>query len=70
MRAEIKDYFLTDSTPFSSAHAYKAEGGGSFLRCGIPKESTESQKGYQVTPKKYPHIYIHTFIHKYIHIDT
>ena len=41
MRAEIKDYFLTDSTPFSSAHAYKAEGGESFLRCETGKKAKE-----------------------------
>ena len=40
-----KEYHqLFDGTPFSSAHAYKAEGEGSFLRCGISKESTESQR--------------------------
>ena len=40
-----KEYHqITDGTPFSSTHAYKAEGGGSFLRRGISKESTESQR--------------------------
>ena len=39
-----KEYHpIIDGSPFSSAHAYNTEEGGSFLRCGISKESTESQ---------------------------
>ena len=30
-------------TPLSSTHAYKAEGGGTFLRCGIAKKAKKLQ---------------------------
>ena len=37
---------ITDGTPLSSAHAYKAEGGGRILRC----ETAKKAKRLQGTP--------------------
>ena len=39
-------FLLSDGTPLSSAHAYKAEGGGRILRC----ETAKKAKRLQGTP--------------------
>ena len=48
---------ITDGTPFSSAHAYKTEGGGSYLRCGTAKK-LKATKDQVLWPgaKKHPTI--------------
>ena len=54
LKSQPHKELITDGTPFSSAHAYKAEGGGSFLWCGTAKS-----RRVQGTPlprhKKAPH---------------
>ena len=49
---------ITNGTPFSSAHAYKAEGEGSFLRYGTVKKP-KGYKGHVPWPgaKKAPHMW-------------
>ena len=34
---------ITDGTPLSSAHDYKAKGGGRILRCGTAKKAKRLQ---------------------------
>ena len=45
-------FVITNDTPFSLAHAYKAERGGSFLRCGIPKKRVQKAKRLPSNSKK------------------
>ena len=53
----VIDNVGTDGTPFSSAHAYKAEGGRRFLRCGTHvKKWRGSTRVSHSTPKKAPTI--------------
>ena len=54
-----KREIITDGTPFSSAHAYKAKGGGSCLRCGIAKKP-KATKDQVLWPgaKKHPTVLI------------
>ena len=48
---------LTDGTPFSSAHAYKAGGGGSFFLNWIAKKPTATRtKSLGLELKSTPHI--------------
>ena len=42
-------FLITDGTLLSSAHACKAEGGGTFLQCGIAKKP-KNYKGHVPCP--------------------
>ena len=55
------NYNLTDGTPFSSAHAYKAKGGRSLLRCGTHVKKEMGVQEFPTSNKNSPYRYHTSF---------